>query len=263
MGDDRIKIAIDAAHAAGDVLLSHFGGELAIETKSNAIDLVTTADRAAESTIVERLAAATPDFAILGEESGTRAGRPGAPRWVVDPLDGTTNFAHAYPHYSVSIGLIEDGVPVLGVIFDPSRGETFSAVRGQGAWLSDVHGRRPLHVTSIDTLEQSVLATGFGYDRATAKRNNVEEFTKVIARVRGIRRAGSAALDLAWVAAGRLDGYWEYNLAPWDWCAGAVLATEAGADISTIEGDAWTIDSQSVCVAAPSLLATLREALGA
>ncbi len=257
----NVELAVQVAVAAGGVLVEHFGGGLAVETKSNAIDLVTAADRAAEALILGRFAEATPDYAVLAEESGSRAGQPGAPRWVVDPLDGTTNFAHRYPHYSVSIGLEADGVPVGGVVHDPSRGETFYASRGDGAWLLAGGSTRRLIMNGTETVAPSVLATGFGYDRATAERNNVDEFSRVIARVRGIRRAGSAALDLAWVAAGRLDGYWEYNLAPWDWCAGSVLVREAGGHIATLDGEAWTIDAGSICVGREALVGSLLEVL--
>jgi len=262
----RLQLAIDTAIEAGDVLLKHFGTKLSIETKSNTIDLVTTADRAAEGVVLARLSAGEPDYAILAEESGRREGKQGAPQWVVDPLDGTTNFAHRYPHYSVSIGLIEDGVPVLGVVHDPNRGETFYAERGGGAWLHTAGARggpEPVrtHVTETTALSHAVLATGFGYDRATAQRNNVAEFSRVIAKVRGIRRAGSAALDLAWVAAGRLDGYWEFGLAPWDWCGGAVLVQEAGGIVETIDGGPWSLDAPSCCVGSASMVGTMLGAL--
>lgn len=251
---NRLEVALDAAHAAGEILLRHFGGELDVQTKSSAIDLVTVADREAEVAILERFEQHTPDFAVLAEESGAREGKAGAPRWVVDPLDGTTNYANSYPHYSVSIGLVEDDVPVLGVVHDPSRGETFMAERGGGAWLLRGDTRTRLSVTGASQLSEALLATGFSYDRATATRNNLDEFLRIISKVRGIRRAGSAALDLAWVAAGRLDGYWEFSLSSWDWCAGAVLVSEAGGVIETLGGEAWSLTSSSLCTGSRALV---------
>ena len=155
---NRLDIAIDAARAAGEVLLRHFGGELDVQTKSSEIDLVTVADRKAEVAILERFEEHTPDYAVLAEESGARAGQAGAPRWVVDPLDGTTNYANGYPHYSVSIGLVEDEVPVLGVVHDPSRGEMFVAERGAGAWLLRGESRTKLTVTGASRLSEALQA---------------------------------------------------------------------------------------------------------
>lgn len=258
---NRLDIAIDAARAAGEVLLRHFGGELDVQTKSSEIDLVTVADRKAEAAILERFEEHTPDYAVLAEESGARAGQAGAPRWVVDPLDGTTNYANGYPHYSVSIGLVEDEVPVLGVVHDPSRGEMFVAERGAGAWLLRGESRTKLAVTGASRLSEALLATGFSYDRASATRNNLDEFLRIISKVRGIRRAGSAALDLAWVAAGRLDGYWEFNLSPWDWCAGAVLVAEAGGEIQTLGGEPWTLTSSSLCTGSRGLVDVMTRTL--
>ncbi len=235
---DLLEFALAAARAAGGVLLEHFEGELAITTKSSDIDLVTSADRAAEAEILGRLTRQFPEHWILAEESGRLvAGHPtgqsgaaehpdprpppGVLQWVVDPLDGTTNFTHRFPHFSVSIALVDHEGPLLGVVHDPTRGETFYATRGGGAFLDSARtrarngGPQPLGVTSTRALRLALVATGFAYTRATTPTNNLLEFNRVVPQVRCIRRAGSAALDLAYVAAGRLDAYWEYHLQPW------------------------------------------------
>lgn len=270
--DARLRVALEAAVAAGAQLLARFEGELHIETKSTAIDLVTEADREAEAIVLERLRATFPGDGIVAEESGTVATGDG-PCWYVDPLDGTTNFAHRMPHFSVSIGLylpvaaspgqgagegLEHGL--VGVVHDPSRRETFSAVRGGGAWLhTPDRAPRRLWASRAERLSHSLVCTGFGYDRAQG--GNLAEFSRVMPRVRGIRRLGSAALDLAYVAAGRLDGYWEYALRPWDWAAGVVLVREAGGVVQTMQGAPWSMHGPSVSAAGPRLLPALQAAL--
>lgn len=257
--DRRLHVAIDAAHEAGQVLRSWFEGALHIETKSSEADLVTQADREAEARVLQRLREAFPADGIVGEESGQVVQADG-PCWYVDPLDGTTNFAHRFPHFSVSIGLHDGEHGLLGVVYDPMRDETFFARRGHGAWLrSPRGGRRRLVVTDTTRLDRSLLATGFGYDRPRG--GNVEEFGRLVRRVRGIRRAGSAALDLAYVAAARLDGYWEYALQPWDWAAGVVLVREAGGQVQTMRGEPWTLRGPSVCASGPALRQPLQLAL--
>jgi myo-inositol-1(or 4)-monophosphatase len=266
----RLAVALEAAQAAGARLLEQFEGALHIETKSSDADLVTEADREAEAVVVERLRAAFPGDGVMAEESGQSAAPADGACWYVDPLDGTTNFAHRFPHFSVSIGLCHhDGQggggglehALLGVVHDPIRGETFHALRGQGAWLrSPGKGEaRRLRVTDVDQLERSLLSTGFGYDRPRGL--NVPEFGRMIRRVRGIRRLGSAALDLAWVAAGRVDGYWEYALQPWDWAAGVVLVCEAGGLVQTMHGQPWSLMGPSVCAAGPRLLPAMQAVL--
>lgn len=211
---------------------------------------MTQADRDSERCIVERLSEAFPDHGILAEESGQVA--HGGTTWIVDPLDGTTNFAHGFPHFAVVLALFDGSTGLVGVVHDPIRDETFHAALGGGATLSSPRGERALAVSRLSPeardLERSLLATGFAYDRATASKNNIEEFNRLIRRVRGIRRAGSAALDMAYVAAGRLDGYWEYNLSPWDWAAGAVLVREAGGRARTMNGEDWKPgDLEMIC----------------
>lgn len=257
--DQRLQLAKEAAQEAGRLLLARFEGELRIETKSSEADLVTQADREAEASVLARLREAFPSDGIVAEESG-QVVRAEGPCWYVDPLDGTTNFAHRFPHFSVSIALFDGEQGLLGVVHDPTRDETFFARRGGGAWLrSPRHERKRLSVTSVARLDRSLLATGFGYDRPRG--HNVEEFSRLVRMVRGVRRAGSAALDLSYVAAGRLDGFWEYGLQPWDWAAGVVLVREAGGQAHTIGGDPFGLRGPSVCVSGPALRAPLVAAL--
>lgn len=271
MSDAMLALAVSAAHAAGAVLLRQFEGGFEVSTKSSPIDLVTTADRAAEAEILAALRGACPEHAILAEESGyTGAGEaralppPGALQWVVDPLDGTTNFAHGFPHFSVSIALCDHEGPRVGVVHDPSRGETYAAVRGGGAYLQ--RPGRPaqrLAVTHAAALQQSLVATGFSYKRATTGEDNLAEFCRLVPQLRCVRRAGSAALDLAYVAAGRLDGYWEFHLQPWDVAAGALLVQEAGGRVVATDGAPWQLGRADLVAAGPELLPRLVEELRA
>ncbi|GAP62422.1 myo-inositol-1(or 4)-monophosphatase [Ardenticatena maritima] len=258
MRDFAIKLALDA----GQVLREHFGGTLEVETKSSEIDPVTNADRASEALILERLRRTFPQHAILAEESGAHETSASEWRWVVDPLDGTVNFAHGLPHFCVSIALYKGDRAHLGVIYDPMRDELFWAERDKGAWMRDAGGSvRRLQVSNARRLRESIVSTGFHYLRDRVRHNNIAEFEAVALRVQGVRRLGSAALDLAYVAAGRLDGYWEYYLAPWDWAAGTLIVTEAGGAITTVEGDPWHLGVESIAAANPHLLPLLLEAL--
>ena len=213
------------------------------------VDLVTIADRTVERLIRTRLGEAFPDHGIYGEE-GTRDRMEGEFRWYVDPLDGTTNFAHGFPHFCVSMGLEqrpaglkpeEDGTLVAGVIYDPMRDELFTAERGKGAWLN---GKR-LHVSRIAELAESLLSTGFPSRKRHAS-PNVHFYQEFTLRSHGVRRAGSAALDLAYVAAGRLETFWEFNLNPWDTAAGILLVKEAGGSVTDFSGNPVRLDSREV-----------------
>lgn len=257
--DARQALAVELAKRAGLRISRDYEHGVDVQTKSSAIDLVTATDRAAEAIVLEGIAAAFPGDGVLAEESGEHVARGDAPRWIVDPLDGTTNFAHGFPHFCVSIAVALGDALQIGVIHDPLRNETFVARAGQGAWLEKNGQRqRRLSVTAEPELQKSLLATGFGYDRATSERTNMQEFARAMKRVRGVRRAGSAALDLAYVAAGRLDGYWEYGLSPWDWAAGLLLVREAGGEGTTIAGEPFALGATSLCVANPRLLPAIR-----
>lgn len=234
-----LTVAREAAHAAGELLLSYFENLTSsqISSKSAARDLVTEADVKSEALIVERLRGALPDFDIEAEEGTVDepASTP-RPRWFVDPLDGTINFVHGIPVFSVSLGLFVGREPQVGVVHLPVLGETFTAIRGGGAHL----GGEPIHVSAVDTLGDSVLATGFPYRRNELEHSNLENFARFFYDVRGMRRMGSAAVDLAYTACGRFDGFWELHLAPHDLAAGALLVLEAGGRVSDGSGgDDW------------------------
>lgn len=234
-----LDVASEAALAAGAVLRSHFGKLESIEKKGASGNLVTEADHAAEAAILTVLQRHFPDHAILAEEGG-RLGNGESPYlWAIDPLDGTTNYAHQYPMFAVSMGLMVQGVPQVGVIYDPMRQELFQAVRGQGAWRD----RQPIQVSTTSTLQESLLVTGFAYDRRQTSDNNYAEFCHLTDLTHGVRRAGAAALDLAYVACGRLDGYWERGLSPWDMVAGVVLVEEAGGKVTAYDQSRFESES--------------------
>lgn len=257
---DLLDFALDTARRAGDLLCEFYDRKLTIERKSTEIDLVTEADFASEKLIVAAIRDRFPDHAIVAEE-GT--GTPLAPSgdameapylWLVDPLDGTVNYAHGYPVWGVTLALAEEGRVVLGVVHAPLRDETFWAVRGRGAWCgtsdarthSDASGRSSLRVSDVARVRDALVATGFAYKRATLADNNLSEFQAVMPKVQGVRRAGAAILDLADVAAGRLDAYWEMHLNPWDWAAGTLLVEEAGGVVTDMRGEPWTLSSRTI-----------------
>jgi len=226
-----LELAISIAREAGALQRERRNEPRTIGTKSSAIDLVTDVDEASEQLILERIEAARPDDGILSEESGTRDGKNGYV-WVVDPLDGTTNYAHGIPHFAVSIGIERDETREVGVVYDPIKEELFSAERGQGAFLN---GER-IRVSTATELQRALLATGFAYNVHSAPVDNVEYFTRFIKRAQAVRRAGSAALDLAYLACGRFDGFWELDLHAWDVAAGYLLVEEAGGALSDLTG---------------------------
>lgn len=208
------------------------------------IDLVTEADRMSEELIVREIARRYPDHGILSEESAAKNERA-ATRWIVDPLDGTTNYAHGFPFFCVSIALEQEGVVVLGAVYDPLRDEMFFGERGKGAFLNG----KKIQVSSETDLSRSLLATGFPYDIRVSPDNNVNFFSAMIMKAQAIRRPGAAALDLSYLAAGRLDGFWELKLKPWDTAAGCLMVREAGGTISDLSGGQWALNS-------PALLAS-------
>jgi myo-inositol-1(or 4)-monophosphatase len=236
-----LATAIRAAEAAGTVLQEHARSGFRIDYKA-AINLVTDADRGAEESIVRTILSAHPSHRILAEERGEDGAADSPYRWIIDPLDGTTNFAHGFPFYSVSIGLECDGECIVGVVLDPVRRELFTAVLGQGAYLN---GER-LRVSIIQTLEHSLLVTGFAYNIRETTNNNLDHFSRISLRAQGVRRTGSAALDLSYVAAGRFDGYWEVKLSPWDMAAGIVILREAGGVVSGFSRDRFSLYGQEL-----------------
>ncbi|PJF42711.1 MAG: inositol monophosphatase [Phototrophicales bacterium] len=233
MLNSALKTAIDIAYSAGEILRDGFSQPHRINQKADATDLVTETDQAAEKLIIECLRSTFPDHSILGEEGGAQNVAEAQYRWIIDPLDGTTNFAHGIPHFSVSIALVDaEGWPIVGVIYDPTRDECFAASKGNGATLNG----QPIHVSRTPKLSQAVVASGFPYDKWHDPRNNADLWAHFVVRSRGVRRFGSAALDLAYVAAGRFDGYWEQKLNAWDIMAGVLLVQEAGGNVSGFDG---------------------------
>jgi myo-inositol-1(or 4)-monophosphatase len=225
-----------------------------VDTKSSATDMVSEADLAAQARILAILRAERPDDGVLGEEEGEdRRGTTGL-RWVVDPLDGTTNFLYRYPQWAVSVAVEDDRGPVAGCVYDPHRDEAFLATRGGGAMLAG----RPIHVSAAQDATTALIGTGFAYDPERRVRQ-AEQLTRVIGRVRDIRRGGSAAIDLAWTACGRLDGYYESGLQRWDWAAGSLLVQEAGGRCETAIGP---LGVEQIVAAGPGLYPQLAALVG-
>jgi myo-inositol-1(or 4)-monophosphatase len=234
-----LDIATEAALAAGAILQERWGKLQSIEEKGGGGDLVTEADKESEAAILQVLERHVPDHRILAEESGKQGNTESEYLWAIDPLDGTTNYAHSYPVACVSIALLIQGKPQVGVIYDPFQTELFRAAKGSGATLN----RRPIRVSQTEELSKSLLATGFAYDRRETKDNNYAEFCYLTHLTQGVRRAGSAALDLAAVACGRYDGYWERGIKPWDVAAGIVLVEEAGGRVTSYDRSPFQFDS--------------------
>jgi myo-inositol-1(or 4)-monophosphatase len=226
-----LEIATEAALSAGAILQSYWGNLNSVREKGRPGDLVTEADAAAEAAVLTILKRHFPEHQILAEESGYQGNTVSRFLWAIDPLDGTTNYAHQYPFSATSIALLIDGVPQVGVIFDPFHQELFRAAKGLGATCN----RKPIAVSQTKTLAQSLLVTGFAYDRRETPDNNYAEFCHFTHLTQGVRRGGAASIDLAYVACGRLDGYWERGLSPWDIAAGVVLVQEAGGQVSAYD----------------------------
>ncbi len=237
-----LDFVVGIAARAGSLLLSRFEklgiSDISFKGKRN---LVTSADRESEEFIVGAIRGAFPDHSILAEEQ-TRQKRSSAYEWIIDPLDGTVNYAHGHPFFCVSIALAEEGEIILGVVHVPVLGETYHAEAGKGAHL----GSRRLSVSSSSDLINSLLATGFAYVREETAANNLGNFNRLNLKARGVRRYGSAAIDLAYVAAGKLDGFWELYLAPWDVAAGSLLVTEAGGKVADLSGGKDYIYGQNI-----------------
>ncbi len=237
---DYMAVARDAAQKAGKLLKENIHGPREISHKGD-INLVTEMDTRSERIIVETVLAAFPDHGVIAEE-GTDIRNGSGFTWIIDPLDGTTNYAHGYPCFSVSIALEQEGEPVLGVVYDPMRGELFSARNGQGAFLNE----RPIRVSGTDSLIKSLLATGFPYDRAVSEKNNMNHFHGLLMASQEVRRDGSAALDLCSVACGRFDGFWELKLKPWDVAAGSLIVREAGGAVSDFSGAGFSVHDDEI-----------------
>ena len=253
-----LSCAEEAARAAGDLLLSYLGrlSSSQIGSKSSTRDLVSEADVKSERLLVEALRAATPDFDIEAEEEVVDAiTDEERPRWFLDPLDGTVNFVHGLPMFAVSMGLFVGTVPQLAVVHLPRLGETFTAVRGGGALLNG----ESIQVSGAQSLGESILATGFPYRRGELEHSNLENFGRFFYDVRGVRRMGSAAIDLAYVAAGRLDGYWELHLAPHDVAGGALLVREAGGIVTDCDGGEDWLRGGHIAAAGPGIQSAIRE----
>jgi myo-inositol-1(or 4)-monophosphatase len=234
-----LEIATEAALAAGEIINQHRSPLLQIEQKGRLGDLVTVADREAETKIIEILQRHLPTHSILAEETGNYGSSDAECQWVIDPLDGTTNYAHQYPFSAVSIGLLVNGLPTLGVIFDPFHQELFRAATGLGA----TRNRQPIQVSATNQLADSLLVTGFAYDRRETDDHNYREFCYLTHITQGVRRGGAAAIDLAYVACGRLDGYWERGLSPWDLAAGVVIVQEAGGLVTAYDQSDFVLNS--------------------
>jgi len=247
--DQQLSFAVETAEAAGALILSHYetfpSGALRMKGLR---DPVTAADLAAERLIVGAIRERWPGTAIFAEEETQEGGRDGL-TWYVDPIDGTVNFSQSHPFFAVSIALYDGDEPLVGVVHAPRLGETFAAASGQGATLNG----QSLAVSRKERLIDSVLATGFAYKRNELADNNVGHFDHFVLRVRGMRRCGSAALDLAYTAAGRLDGYWEPHLNPFDVAAGALLVREAGGLVSDMNGAAQWLHGGTIVAANPAL----------
>jgi len=235
---------IDAARKAAKGLARDFGEVTELQvSKKGPGDFVTAADLKAEEVLFELLNKARPGYSFLGEERGLVEGTDKSHRWIVDPLDGTTNFLHAIPHFAVNIALEREGVIVAGVTYNPITHDTFWAEKGKGAFLGN---EKRLRVAARTRLEEAVLATGVPFIGRPGHGQFLKELHQISQRVAGVRRFGAAALDLAWVAAGRFDGFWERDLKPWDTAAGLLLVTEAGGKVSDLKGEDYSVEADSI-----------------
>lgn len=237
-----LNFAIQTARDAGQILLEKFGKILTV-TKKGDINLVTEADLASEKLIIEQIKSYYPKHSILAEESGNAAVDGNSKwKWIIDPLDGTTNYAHGYPCFCVTIALEHEGKIVVAVTFDPTRNEVFAAEKGNGATLNN----KPIRVSKTEKLSEALLVTGFPYD-FKQKDNFARHLTSFLLNARGVRRDGSAAIDMAYIACGRFDGFWEEGLNPWDMAAGVLLIEEAGGQITNYHGGNFDLYSPPMC----------------
>ena len=249
-----LRTALRAAQAAAKIHQRNVGGDLGIQTKTTETDLVTRVDKESEAKIREILLGEYPEHTVLGEEEGQS--EEASHRWIVDPLDGTLNYAHGFPFYCVSIGLEIEGELEVGVVLDSFRNELFTAVRGEGALMNGA----PIQVTSESVLRSAMLATGFSYNPETAS-NNIEVSARMMHRCRALRRPGAAALDLCYVACGRLDGFWELKLNAWDVAAGVLIIQEAGGRVTGPSGERYHVEDKVLVSSNGALHEALLEGL--
>lgn len=253
MTDRFLHAAIAMCEEAGAIQMAYLAREHRVDFKGRG-NLVTEVDRLAEEAVLDRIRSLFPDHAIVAEESGEH-GRADEYVWYVDPLDGTTNYAHGFPIFAVSIALVRRGEPIVGVVFAPALGELFTATRGGGSWLNG----RPIRVSTAPDLERSMVATGF-YP-PVQDLHNVDEFVEMLQKSQAVRRPGAASIDLAYVACGRFDGYWEYRLGPWDVAAGALLVTEAGGTVTNVDGSPFGLHDRAILATNGLVHAEMKEVL--
>lgn len=260
-----LNIAIKAARRAGQIInrASLDIGQLKVATKQQS-DYVTEVDRAAEAAIIEILREAYPKYGILAEESGATPGSEAQDgeddyQWIIDPLDGTTNFIHGFPQYAVSIALAHKGVVQQGVVYDPTRNELFTASKGGGAFLNE----KRIRVSSRAKLADALIGTGFPYRTFDKADQYLKIFKDLTQKCAGMRRPGAASLDLAWVACGRMDGFWEFGLSPWDMAAGSLLISEAGGLVGDLKGEPDYLDSGDIVGGNPKVFAQLLQVINA
>jgi myo-inositol-1(or 4)-monophosphatase len=243
---ELLQTAQLAALNASDIHMKYFGKHKEIEHKLNEFDLVTNADKESEEIIIKTIRNKFAHHNVLSEEFNNDI-ETAEFTWIIDPLDGTTNYAHNYPQFCVSIGLMHRGDIIVGVVYDPVKNELFHAIKGSGAFLNT----REIKVSSVKKVSESLLATGFPYDRRNKKANNMDYFEAFSYKAQAIRRPGSAALDLCYLACGRFDGFWELKLAPWDTAAGAIIVKEAGGIVSNFFSDSFDIFTKHIIASNP------------
>lgn len=244
-----LDAAVEAAIKAGEVLKDGFGTSFSVSIKSGAHDLVTEYDKAAEKAVISRLKKQFPDHAFLSEEAGLSEHGGESVRWIIDPIDGTLNFCHSIPYFAVSIGAEHDGRLLCGVVFNPVTDELFFARKGGGAWLND----KKLQVSRTEGLKKAVLAIGFPFNTEADPGHCISRFARVAGEGAQLLRMGSTAMNLAYVAAGRFDGFWETDFFPWDVAGGALLVMEAGGVVTNIDGSPLDMNTRGIVAAGPSL----------
>jgi myo-inositol-1(or 4)-monophosphatase len=252
-----LTVAQEAAHQAGTLLRANWQKPKTVEIKTDIVDLVTNVDKAADTLITNILRTRFPTHKVIAEESAV-SGQESPYRWYIDPLDGTTNFAHGFPHFAVSIALAYESQMIVGVVYDPLRDETFCASRGNGATLNG----NPIHVSHVPALEQALVLTGFPYDRRLRSEFYLRFYQAFMVRSQGVRRSGSAALDLCYVACGRADGFWEWRLHPWDTAAGSLMIEEAGGKVSNFFGGPFDVYGEQTLASNGVLHQEMIEVLG-